>query len=110
MQKHLEPIIDELSKELGIPYQVCADAYMSQWQFIYEKLNSFEIKDMSPEEFSALKRNFNLTSIGKLCVTERRFQGVKKKYEILREKREQNVQDKEDSSDVQYGDNHDEPV
>ena len=108
MQKQLEPIIEQMSKELGVPYDVCVDAYMSQWKFIKEKLRTFELKGMSIEQFRETKKNFNLPSIGKLCVTEKKFKGTLKAFEYIKKRREQNVQDKEDSSHVQHGDNNDE--
>ena len=86
-----------MSKELGVPYEVCYQAYMSQWHFIHEKLKEIPMKTMTMEEFRATKHNFNLTSIGKLYVTERMFEKILARYEIInRKKQEQNVQDKED--------------
>lgn len=96
-----------MSEELGVPYEVCMQAYMSQWHFILEKLNSLNLKDMTVEEFRKAKKNFNLPSIGKLCVTEKKFLGIKKQYEYYKTHIE-NVQNQKDSSDVQHGDNHDE--
>lgn len=110
MQKQLEPIISKVAEELGVPYEVCKDAYMSQWHFILEKLGTYNLREMSIEEFRQTKRNFNLPSIGKFCVTERKFLSTKKAYEYINNKRNQHVQNKEDTSDVQYGDNHDERV
>lgn len=108
MQKQLEPIIEKMSKELDVPYDVCVQAYMSQWHFISEKINSMTIKDMTLEEFQKTKRNFNIPSIGKLCITEKKFQNIQRKFEYLRQKRNKNVQNQEDSSHVQHGDNNDE--
>lgn len=103
MQKQLEPIINEMSKELGVPYDVCVQAYMSQWHFILEKINELKIKEMTLDEFRQAKKNFNLPSIGKLCITEKRFIAVNKQYEYLRKRRNQDVQNQEDTPDVQSG-------
>ena len=103
MQKQLEPIINKMSEELGVPYEVCVQAYMSQWHFILEKINSLDIKGMTIEEFRQTKKNFNIPSIGKLCITEKRFNSVNKQYEYLRKRRNQNVQNQEDTPDVQPG-------
>lgn len=107
MQKQLEPIIRKMSEDLGVPYDVCVQAYMSQWHFILETLGSIDMKSMTVEELKHTKRNFNIPSIGKLCVTEKRFNGVKKRYEIIKQKRLEHVQNQEDTSHVQHGDNND---
>lgn len=96
-----------MSKELGVPYDVCADAYMSQWHFIHKKLNEFSLKEMTLEQFKQTKHNFNLTSIGKLYVTEDMFKKIFARYQIINQKKTQNVQNQEDTPDVQHGDNHD---
>lgn len=110
MQKQLEPIINKMSKELGVPYDICVQAYMSQWHFILEKINALDIKGMTIEEFRAAKKNFNLPSIGKLCITEKRFIAVNKQYEYLRKRRNQNVQNQEGAPNVQSGGDNEEQV
>ena len=95
-QNLLEPIISKLSEELGIPYNVCWQAYMSQWHFIHEKMKELHLKEMTMEEFKATKHNFNLTSIGKLYVTDRMFEKIQERYRIINAKKQQDVQDKED--------------
>lgn len=109
MQKQLEDIIGKMSEELGVPYDVCADAYMSQWHFILQKINSFSIKDMTPEEFEAHKHNFNIPSIGKFCITRKKYDAIKRKTEYYKT-HIQNVQNQKDTPDVQHGDNHDERI
>lgn len=81
MQPYLEEIINQVSKELGVPYAVCCKAYMSQWFFIEEKVKQHNYKDLTLEEFRQIRPNFNLPSLGKLCVTEERFEGVLKAIE-----------------------------
>lgn len=97
-----------MSEELGVPYEVCKDAYMSQWHFILEKLGTFNMKSMTLEEFQQTKRNFNLPSIGKFCVSERKFLSTLKVYDYIKKRREelrqvktnQDVQNQEDTSNV----------
>lgn len=109
MQKYLEPILNKMSKELGIPYKVCVDAYMAQWDFIQEKVKTFDFRNMTPEEFDSLRVNFNLPSIGKLCVTRERFDNLHRQLEYYRT-HIKNVQNHENPSDVQRRDNDDEQV
>lgn len=97
-----------MSKELGVPYDVCVDAYMSQWHFIHEKLKEIPLKEMTLEQFRDTKHNFNLTSIGKLYVTEDMFNKILARYEVINKKKIQNVQDQEDTPDVQHGGDNDE--
>lgn len=99
MQHQLEKILSEVSEELGVPYEVCCKAYMAQWSFIYEKIGEHSLYNMSLDEFRQIRPNFNIPSIGKLCVTEERFINMKKFYEMLKN-RKKDVQDKEDKSDV----------
>ena len=108
MQPYLENIINDVSKKLDIPYDVCCRIYMSMWHFIEDKVKEHHYKDMTLEEFTQIRPNFNLPSLGKLCVTQDRFKGVMKSFEMKRlageQKRlreaNQDVQDKEDSSEV----------
>lgn len=72
---------------------------MAQWSFIYEKIGEHSLHNMSLDEFRQIRPNFNIPSIGKLCVTEERFINIKKFYEIVKN-RKKDVQDKEDKSDV----------
>ena len=110
MQKQLEPIIRKMSEELGVPFDICVQAYMSQWHFILEKVNSIDLRNMSVEEFRRTKKNFNIPSIGKLCVTEKKFEGTLKKYEVIKQRLHKDVQDKEDTPDVQRGTDDNESV
>jgi len=41
-------------------------------------------EDISEEDFSKLKANFNIPSLGKLTCTRDRYLGVKKKFEYIR--------------------------
>ena len=98
-----------MSQTLGVPYKVCADAYMSQWRFIFDKIQSFEIKHMTPEEFEATRTNFNIPSLGKFGVTKTRYENVVRKFEYYRT-HIKNVQNHENPSDVQRRDNDDEQI
>lgn len=102
MQQHLEEILNEASKELGLPYDQCKEAYMSQWRFIREKISELPLKDIEEDKFCELRPNFNLPSFGKLYVTEEYFRNTRNKFNLIRElrKRKQDVQDKETETDI----------
>lgn len=85
--------IQHVSIELGLPPEVVKRAYESHWKFIRETIQALPLKeDLSEEEFSKLRTNFNIPSIGKLTCTYERYTGMKKQYKAFKEL--QNVQDK----------------
>lgn len=81
-------ILIKVSDELNIPVEVVKAAYRSYWEFIRQTIKSLPLKeDINEEEFSKLRTNFNIPSLGKLCVTWNRFMGCKKRFEIIKELR-----------------------
>lgn len=81
-------ILIKVSDELNIPVEVVKVAYRSYWEFIRQTIKSLPLKeDINEEEFSKLRTNFNIPSLGKLCVTWNRFMGCKKRFEIIKELR-----------------------
>ena len=82
-------IIDKVSQELGIPFEVVNIAYKSYWKFIKQTIQSLPLKDnLNEEEFAKLKTNFNIPSLGKLTCTFDRMMGVKKRFKYIRQIRE----------------------
>lgn len=82
-------IIKKVSEELNLPLEVVDRTYKSYWVFIKDTINSLPLKeDINEEEFAKLKTNFNIESLGKLCVTYKHYVGVKKKWEYLKRMRE----------------------
>ena len=81
-------IILDVSRNLDISPDVIEKVYKAYWSFIKETIQALPLKDnLSEEEFSTLKTNFNVPSIGKLCVTWNRFVGCKKRYELIKKLR-----------------------
>lgn len=84
-------IINKVSKELGIDKDLVDETYKAFWLFIRESIKSLPLKDnIREEEFSKLKTNFNIPSLGKLTCTYDRMMYIKDKY------KEYNDKDKED--------------
>ena len=82
-------IINQVSKELNIPVEVVDRAYRSSFEFIKNKIQSLPLKeDISEEEFSGLRTNFNIPSLGKLVCTFDRMEGVKKRFNYIKKLRE----------------------
>ena len=82
-------IIDKVSQELGIPFEVVNVAYKSYWKFIKQTIQSLPLKDnLSEEEFAKLRTNFNIPSLGKFTCTFDRMIGVKKRFEYIKQIKE----------------------
>ena len=75
-------IISIVSEELNIPKEVVDKAYKSYWKFIRETIKDLPLKDnnLSEEEFSNLRTNFNIPSLGKLICTYDKVLKLKRKY------------------------------
>lgn len=85
--------IQYVSTELGLPPEVVKKAYESHWKFIRETIQALPLKsDLNEQEFSKLRTNFNIPSLGKLACTYQRYIGMKKQYKVFKEL--QNVQNK----------------
>lgn len=83
--------VTQLSEELNLPYKVVDKAYRSYWFFIRNTIKELPLKeDIDEEEFSKLKTNFNIPSLGKLSCTYDRAKRVKERYEHIRKLREKN--------------------
>ena len=82
-------IVELLSKELSLPQEVVDAAYKSFFTFIREEIESLPLKeDLTEEEFSKLKTNFNIPSIGKLHCTYERYKGMKEQQKYIKKLRE----------------------
>lgn len=74
-------IIQKVSNELNIPYEVVNSAYSSYWKFIRETIQALPLKeDLTKEEFLKLRTNFNVPSLGKLTCNYERMLSIKEKY------------------------------
>lgn len=74
-------IIRETSKALGIPEKIVSRAYRAYWRAVREHVASLPLKeDLSDEDFSKLRTNVNIPSIGKLHVTPERYRSIKDSF------------------------------
>ena len=82
-------IIGKVSQEMGLPPEVVDTAYKSYWKFIKQTIQSLPLKDdISEEDFTKLRTNFNIPSLGKLTCTYDRMLGVKKRFNFIKQIRE----------------------
>lgn len=80
-------IIQTVSKKLNIPHEVVNKAYSSYWEFIKTTIEKLPLKeDLTEEQFSQLRTNFNVPSLGKLNCTYERMLGIKQKYKYAKDK------------------------
>ena len=82
-------LVSVVSKELNIPIKVVDRAYKSYWEFIKTTIQALPLKEnINEEEFSKLRTNFNIPSLGKLVCTYDRMVGVKKRFNYIKKIRE----------------------
>lgn len=90
-----QEVVTLLSKELTIPEEVVDKAYKSFFEFIRTTISSLPLKDeLSEEDFSKLRTNFNIPSLGKLHCTYERYKGMKERLNYLKKLKEE-YEDKE---------------
>lgn len=82
-------IINTVSKDLNIPKEVVDLAYKSYWKFIKQTIQKLPLKEnINEEDFSKLRTNFNIPSLGKMVCTFDRMIGVKKRYNYIKKLKE----------------------
>lgn len=90
--KYLD-VSEVVAKELNLPKEVVELAYKSYWEFIRKTIQELPLKEnINEEEFSKLRTNFNIPSLGKLVCTFDRMMGIKKRYKYIK-KIKDNVKD-----------------
>lgn len=81
----MKNLYKEIADEMNIPVEVVKLAYTSYWKFIKNTIQELPLKeDLSEEEFSRLRTNFNIVSLGKLSCTYDRFLRMKQHLKYIR--------------------------
>ena len=89
-------IITIISKELNLPIEVVDKVYKSYWQYIKNTIQDLPLKEnLTEDQFSQLRTNFNIPSLGKLTCTYDRMQKVKKRFEYIKNLRKSTNENKE---------------
>lgn len=89
-------IITIISKELNLPIEVVDKVYKSYWQYIKNTIQDLPLKEnLTEDQFSQLRTNFNIPSLGKLTCTYDRMQKVKKRFEYIKNLRKNTNENKE---------------
>lgn len=85
-----QEIVTLLSEELDIPEEVVDAAYKSFFGFIRTTIADLPLKDeLSEEDFSKLRTNFNIPSLGKLHCTYERYRGMKERLNYIKKLQEE---------------------
>lgn len=80
-----EEIIEKVSGDIGISPDIINKTYKAFWLYIRNSIQTLPLKqDITDDEFSALKPNFNIPSLGKLVCTLDRYKGVKKRFQYIK--------------------------
>lgn len=92
-----QEIIDKVSGDLNISPDIINKTYKAYWRYIRNSIQELPLKeDLTEEEFLKLRPNFNISSLGKLTCTYKRFLGVKEKFNYIKKFRKSNESTKED--------------
>lgn len=83
----------DVSRTLGISPDVVEKAYKAYWLYIKTTIQALPLKEnLTEEEFSKLRTNFNIPSLGKLSCTLDKYRGTKKRFKLIEKLR--NAEDK----------------
>lgn len=84
-------IVIRVSQETGLPGKVVDKVFKAYWSFIRTSIQALPLKELlSEEEFSKLKTNFNIPSLGKLTCTYEDYLKQKKRHEHITAFRKKN--------------------
>lgn len=84
-------IINKVSEDTGINADVVNKVYKAFWLYIRTSIKELPLKEEFTEaEFQTLRPNFNIPSLGKLCVSYDRYTGVKKRFDYINHLRKRN--------------------
>lgn len=98
MEKYYKNIIEDISEEFNVPKSEIIDILLSQFRFIKENIQKLPLNrdDITEEEFNKMRTSFNVPSIGKFYITYKKYSGIKKRNQYLKEIKNGRVQDADD--------------
>lgn len=97
---NLDTIYQKVANDLNIPVDIVSKTYRYYWAFIRDKIQELPLKqDLTEEQFNQLRPNFNIPSIGKLCVPYDRYTSIKRQFKY-KQKIKENEEAKKDKTNV----------
>ncbi len=86
-----QEIISKVSKDNEIPIEIVDKVYKSFWYFIRNSIQELPLKEeLTEDEFLSLRTNFNVPSLGKLCVSYDRYKAIKERFNHIKNLRKRN--------------------
>lgn len=77
----MKKVISEVAQKVELPENIVLKLYKEYWRFIKSTIEELPLKDnLSEEDFSNLKTNFNLPYLGKLNCTYTNWIKKRNKY------------------------------
>ena len=81
----LNEIIAKVSTELNLPEDLVRKTYSEYWSYIRNTIEDLPLKnDLTQTDFSELRTNINVPSLGKINCTYERYVGMKKRLNIIK--------------------------
>ena len=81
----LNEIIAKVSTELNLPENLVRKTYSEYWSYIRNTIEDLLLKnDLTQTDFSELRTNINVPSLGKINCTYERYIGMKKRFNIIK--------------------------
>lgn len=81
-------IIKKVSGDIDLSPDIVDKSYKAFWEYIRDSIEKLPLKSVSEEEFSKLRTNFNIPSLGKLTCTYDRYLGVKNRFNYIKKLKE----------------------
>ena len=81
----LNEIIAKVSTELNLPEDLVRKTYSEYWSYIRNTIENLPLKNnLTQTDFSELRTNINVPSLGKINCTYERYIGMKKRFNIIK--------------------------
>lgn len=74
--------------KLNLPPKYVWEVYKSYWMFIRHYITSLNLKDINEEDFSKLRTNINIPSLGKFHLDWERIENKRKENERYKNKKD----------------------
>ena len=95
-------IINKVSENTGIPPETVDRIYKTYWNEIRNYIENLTLKeDITEEEFSNLRTNINIPSLGKLTCTYGRYKAVRDRFKRIKKLRDDNKEAGKNKTSVQ---------
>ena len=81
-----DEMVSKVADSVGLSKKLVDRTYKAYWKAVREYVTSLPLKkDLTDEEFMALRPNVNIPSIGKLYITLDKYKRIKKQHLIIQE-------------------------